>query len=451
MDVQGAIAELTGRRPADAALALCELAGLEHTATSSRLAQQILEVAAAVLADETTARALRRDGGWAGALRMLEENWFGPLPDDPPGTTALLPLLADMPRQEIVALGGRIRSGELVELAVQADGEQDAEARGEGLVVELLHWALAVATRPEETRVDWKQTGPQQRDAAIELPDAATDLWVRAEVDARSGRYQVGPGPREVSGYVHGHPLRFGRTATLGGAVLLAEHAAAECVAALPTLRTWGEFRLLLPRPVAADACPSLREILTAARDDGDGCVVDLLDLAATVRDLQESIAEPLGSPLGGHYLVGSLDPSGTGPSLGTLTGLVVDNLNLPVTRPGEEANTTPVDSPAFRRHLLRQRAGFDPLVERFLVAADAVAAGAAPAAVRYAAGRQALQDADLQMLLGVDAIERYRGEDVARWVHGLPRDPSQLRAYVSDWWYSRHPEHRPDVGHTDG
>ena len=450
MDVHDAIAELTGRRRADAALALCELAGLEHTATSSRLAQQILEVAAAVLTDETTARALRRDGGWAGALRMLEESWFGPLPDDPPGTTAVLALLADMPTQEITALGRRVRRGELVELAVQADGGQDAEARGEGLVVELLHWALAVATRPEETRLDWKQTGPQRRDAVIELPDAATDLWVRAEVDARSGRYQVGPGPREVPGYVHAHPLRFGRTATLGGAVLLAEHAAAECVAALSTLRTW-EFRLLLPRPVAADACPSLREVLTAVRDDGDGRVVDLLDLAATVRDLGDAIAEPLGGPAGGHYLVGSLDPSGTGPSLGTLTGLVVDNLNLPATRPGEEANTAPVDSPRYRRHLLRQRAGFDPLVERFLVAADAVATGPAPAAVRYAAGRQALQAGDLQALLGVDAIERYHGEDVARWVHALPRDPSQLGAYVNDWWYSRHPEYRPDGGHTNG
>jgi hypothetical protein len=403
-----------------------------------------------VLADETTARALQRDGGWAGALRMLEENWFGPLPDDPPGTTAVLPLLADMPRQGIVALGRQVRSGELVELAVQAESGQDAEARGEGLVVELLHWALAAATRPEETRLDWQQTGPQQQDAAVELPHAATDLWVRAEVDARSGRYQVGPGPREVPGYVHAHPLRFGRTATLGGAVLLAEHAAAECVAALPTLRTW-EFRLFLPRPVTADATPSLREVLAAARDDGDGRVVDLLDLAATVRDLGDAIAEPLGGPEGGHYLTGSLDPSGTGPSLGTLTGLVVDNLNLPVTRPSEEANTVPVDSPAYRRHLLRQRAGFDPLVERFLVAADAVATGPAPAAVRYAAGRQALQAGDPQALLSADAIVRYHGEDVARLVRALPRDPSQLGAYVSDWWYSRHPEYRPNVGHTDG
>jgi len=125
----------------------------------------------------------------------------------------------------------------------------------------------------------------------------------------------------------------------------------------------------------------------------------------------------------------------------------VVDNLNLPATRPGEEANTAPVDSPRYRRHLLRQRAGFDPLVERFLVAADAAAAGPAPAAVRYAAGRQALQDADLQALLGVDAIERYHGEDVARWVRALPRDPSQLGTCVSDWWYSRHPEYRPKCG----
>lgn len=293
-------------------------------------------------------------------------------------------------------------------------------------MVELLHWAVAAATRPPATRLDWRPTGAQRRDAAVELPAAVTDLWVRAEVDARSGRYQVGPGPREVPGYVRDYPLRFGRTASLPGAVLLAEHAAAECVAGLATLRTWGESRLFLPRPVAADASPPLRGVLIAARDDGDDRVVDLLDVAATVGHLHDPELTFTG-PAAGHFTLGASD---TGPELGTMTALLVDDRSLPWTRIGEAANTAAVDAPAYRRHLLRQRAGFDPLAERFLAAADGVAAGPAPVWIRYAAGREAVQAADPRALLAGGPVDRYRGEDLAGWVQELPGSLHGLDAY---------------------
>lgn len=249
MDVRAAIAELTERRHAEAEQGLCELAGITFNATTADLASGILDVATAVLADETTARGLRQDGGWAGAVRMLEEGWpfFDPEPDDPPGTLALLPLLARTSHPELAELGRRSAPERLLAMAAEAErefgpgegtrilaqAEQEDAAAGEALVVGLLDWALAVVTRPEGTWLDWRPTGAQRRDAVIELPAAATDLWARAEVDAKSGRYQVGPGPRDVQRHVREHPLRFGRTASLAGAVLLAEHAAAECVAGL--------------------------------------------------------------------------------------------------------------------------------------------------------------------------------------------------------------------------
>jgi hypothetical protein len=440
VDVRAAVAELTERRPAEAEQGLCDLAGIAFNTTTADLAGGVLDIASTVLADQTTARGLQQDGGWAGAVRALVERWpiFEPGPDDPPGVMALLPLLAETPRRELAALGDTFIAERWVVLplgqtfiAEQRGGLlRPAEPLGEKLVVELLHWAVAAATRPPATRLDWRQTGTKRRDAAVELPAAVTDLWVRAEVDDRSGRYQVGPGPREVPSYVRDHPLRFGRTASLAGAVLLAEHAAAECVANLATLRTWGEFRLFLPRPVAANTSPALREVLIAARDDGDDRVVELLDVAATVGHLTDHELAFTG-PTAGHFTLGTPD---TGPELGTLTALLVDDRSLPWTRIGEAANTAAVDAPAYRRHLLRQRAGLDPLAECFVVAADGVAASPAPVWVRYAAGREAVQAANLQALLDHDPVDRYRGEDLIEWVQELPSSLNDLANYVAAW-----------------
>jgi hypothetical protein len=436
VEVRAAISELTERPEAAAEQGLCELAGIAFNAATADLAGQILDIATTVLADETTTRGLRQDGGWAGTLRaLIEGSPFEPGPDDPPGVMALMPLLAETPRRQLAALGRTLIPGRWLVLP-----RPQPEATGEELVVELLDWAVAAATRPKATRLDWRQTGIQRRDAAIDLPGAVTDLWVRAEVDDRSGRYQVGPGPREVPGYVRDHPLRFGRTASLAGAVLLAEHAAAECVAGLAGLRTWGESRLFLPRPVAEDASPSLREVLVAARDDGDDRVVELLHVVATVAHLTNHDM-PFNGPAGGHFAGGTPD---TGPELGTLTALEVDNWSLPWTRIGEAANTAAVDAPAYRRHLLRQRAGLDPLAERFLAAADDVTAGSAPVWIRYAAGREAIQAANLEMLLASDPVDRYRGEDIAGWVRELPSGLDGLTDYVEVWWSIRRDRDTP-------
>jgi hypothetical protein len=456
VDVRAAVAELTERRPAEAEQGLCDLAGIASTTTATDLAGGVLDIATTMLADQTTVRGLQQDGGWAGAVRALVERWpvLEPGPDDPPGVTALTALLAETPQRELAALPDTFLAerwvvlplGQTV-LAEERGGLlRPAEPPGERLVVELLHWAVAAATRPPATRLDWRQTGAQRRDAAVELPVAVTDLWVRAEVDEKSGHYQVGPGPREVPSYVRDHPLRFGRTASLAGAVLLAEHAAAECVANLATLRTWGEFRLFLPRPVAADAAPTLREVLLAARDDGDDRVVDLLDVAATVAHLANHELSFTG-PAAGHFALGTPD---TGSRLGTVTGLLVDDRSLPWTRIGEAANTAAVDAPAYRRHLLRQRAGLDPLAECFLVAADGVAAGPAEAWIRYAAGRDAVQAANLEVLAS-DPVDRYRGEGIAGWVRELPSSPHGLAEYVEAWWSIRRNRDTPGGGDATG
>jgi hypothetical protein len=438
VDVRAAVAELTGRRHAEVEQGLCELAGIAFNASTANLASGVLDIATTVLADQTTARGLQQDGGWAGAVRALVERWpFESDVDDPPGVEALVALLAETPRRELAALGQTPVSERWLILP-----RPEAVAVGEDLVVELLHWSVAAATRPAATRLDWRQTGAQRRDAAVELPAAATDLWVRAEVDSRSGRYQVGPGPREVPSYVRDHPLRFGRTASLAGAVLLAEHAAAECVAGLATLRTWGESRLFLPRPVAQDASPALREVLIAARDDGDDRVVDLLDVVATVgHDHNHNHEVTFTGPAAGHFTLGTPD---SGPELGTMTALLVDDRSLPWTRIGEAANTAAVDAPAYRRHLLRQRVGFDPLAECFLAAADGVAAGPAPVWIRYDAGREAVQAANLQALLAGDAVDRYRDEDLAEWVQELPSSLDGLADYVEAWWSIRRDRDAP-------
>lgn len=213
----------------------------------------------------------------------------------------------------------------------------------------------------------------------------------------------------------------------------LAEHAGREVAAGARTVRSV-ERRLLIPRPVPADANPRPAELIAAAAPRE--MVLDLYEVCAGLRalaDLDDQDKPYLyNPPAGGHWRRGE-----RGPEPGTVSAMLGEDHVLAATRPGEPANTAPVASPAYRRHLAAHGIAIDPLAEVYLAAAEALP-GLVPLRERHRAGVAALQAVDVPELIGRDPRPPYPGEDLTAIVAALPADIAGIEAFFEDWYHRR-------------
>ncbi|MFJ5122408.1 hypothetical protein [Kitasatospora sp. NPDC088548] len=442
-------------RPQAAPEGLCVLAGIEATEVAVRAAGWALEVADAELADPRTGY-LDDEGGWSANRRRAAEGGFGDAgPLDPPGCTrALEGCPVDF------AELGRLAFLPVIDHPAAKDFRPDREElaeEGRQILIRLLEWALAAATHQVPTRGPWEQADPAEgadlsagpvpraRWSAVKpLPDSPVPLQLRVDQHERGGfKYAVHPGPAGVPAWVHHAvpPLRFGSAGSLPAAMALAEQAGREVAAGARTVRSC-DRRLLVPRPVPADADPQVAELVAAA--DPEGRVLDLYELTAGLRALAdlERDGDPwlYHPPAGGHWRRGE-----RWPEAGTVSAMLGDDCVLAATRPGEEANTAPVDFPAYRRHLAAHAIAIDPFAEVYLAAADAVP-GPAPLSERHRAGVAALQAADLTKLARQDPRPPAPGDDTAEivvitaFVRSMPADISDIGEFF-DRWCPRHQE----------
>ncbi len=434
-------------RPDATQQGLCLLAGVDATEVAVRAAGWALEVADAELADPDTGY-LDDEGGWTANRRRFAEGFFGESgPLDPPGCARALD-------------GSPVDFAELGRLAfLPADDRKatrvfrpdDEQLAGEGrqILIRLLDWALAAATHQVTTRGPWQQSDPAEGIALSServplarwiaskpLPDSPVPLQLR--VNQRGDRnfgYAVHPGPAGVPEWVHHATpaLRFGSADSLPAAMALAEQAGREVAAGARTVRSF-DRRLLIPRPVPAGANPQLAELI-AATGSGE-MVLDLYELMAGLRALADldRQSEPYlyNAPADGHWRQGE-----TWPEPGTVSAMLGEDHVLAATRPGEEANAAPVDSPAYRRHLAGHAIAIDPLAEVYLAAADALP-GLVPLRERHRAGVMALQSVDITELLRHDPRPAHPGEDIAAIVRDLPADVQRVEDFFEGWYHQR-------------
>ncbi|WP_457033733.1 hypothetical protein [Kitasatospora sp. P5_F3] len=119
----------------------------------------------------------------------------------------------------------------------------------------------------------------------------------------------------------------------------------------------------------------------------------------------------------------------------GTVSAMLGEDHVLAATRPGEEANTAPVDFPAYRRHLAGHAIAIDPLAEVYLAAA---LPGMFPLRERHRAGLTALQSANIAELLRHDPRRGHPGEDIAAIVRDLPADVQRPEDFFEGWFHQR-------------
>lgn len=170
--------------------------------------------------------------------------------------------------------------------------------------------------------------------------------------------------------------------------------------------------------------------------------VLDLYEVVAGLRALADldRQSEPYlyNPPAGGHWRQGEEYPEP-----GTVSAMLGEDHVLAATRPGEDANTASVDSPAYRRHLAGHAIAIDPLAEVYLAAADALP-GLVPLRDRHRAALAALQAADIADLLRHDPRTPHPGEDIAAIVRELPADVQHLEDFFEGWYHQREADARP-------
>lgn len=445
-----ALAALADPAAAGPEAALCAIAGLRPDATALATAAHALAVAERHL-DKPANAYLFAEGGWAANRRRAAEDFLGRSgPVDPPGTDEMLAAR----ELDLTALRRN------TERPGARPTDRTAERRGKQLAVELLDWALTAATTPGTPRFAWTRSTPTAPDpgqisrstsrwtASLPLPDGSIPLHLQVDlVGPGAYRYRVNPGPDGVPAHVHhANPaLYFGTEYSLPAALLVAENAAQEAFAAAAHLRT-SDRRLLLPDPVDPQACPALADLIMWADQPDD--ILDLYTLVgrlAAVADRERRIGTPAtyAGPADGHWGRGR---SGypEEPEIRTLTADLSDDECLPSTHPGEQANSSPVDAPAFRRHLAAHRWAIDPFAECYLAAADAYCDRSATFAARHRAGVQALRAADSAGLAALDPQPAGARGDVAWAARTIPHDVERLAGFWADWRRQRD----PDAGH---
>ncbi|MFJ8390564.1 hypothetical protein ACIQ9Q_39945 [Streptomyces sp. NPDC094438] len=255
--------------PADAAGALCALACVGSGPAAYAAARWALEVADQALADPACGY-LYEEGGWtANRRRVLEGFVYDSGPLDPPLAGRLIEL-SPVSMAEL----GRRRACLLYTQRLDATGSSTKELtrRGTQILLTLLDWALAAAThRPPETG-PWQQVTPTAATAhfpgqlpyarwtaRLPLLDGPVPLQLRVDQHAIGGGfgYSVNPGPEGVPPEIHHATpqMRFSTAPSLPAALALAEHAGGEVAAGARWARS-SDRRLLIPRPVPADADP---------------------------------------------------------------------------------------------------------------------------------------------------------------------------------------------------
>ncbi len=161
--------------------------------------------------------------------------------------------------------------------------------------------------------------------------------------------------------------------------------------------------------------------------------VLDLYELTAGLRALAglDAQNEPYlyNPPADGHWRQGE-----TWPEPGTVSAMLGEDHVLAATRPGKDANTAPVDSPAYRRHLADHAIAIDPLAKVYLTAADAVP-GLAPLRERHRAGVEALQAADIAALVRQDPRPPHPEDAIVR---DLPADVERIENFFEGWLHQR-------------
>jgi hypothetical protein len=391
----------TPSRTADhpAARALCHLAGLHTDPVLVEAAEHVLDAATRVLADPDHA-SVYAAGGWAGSCRTYPEGTVhGSDPCLPPGAEAV----TDLAETDLQRLGRHVSSQ-------PSDASlADLASAGQEELVHLLDWALAAATRPAN-RLNWTRDTEGTLQHTQPLADREGTLTLTA---ATTGVYRVSLHTRGLSDLAdEDDTVEWEREAapSQSAAVLLAEHAAIEAAVCLPFQREHHKQRLLLPAAVSDEL--TIRSVIAGA-----DYVLGFFTFAGILCRLHERADFDQGAA-DGHWRT-------DGPA--TLTALISDWCGLPSPHPGEAANTTTVDSPAYLRHLAAHRAALDPFVTRYLAASDSLA-GVRTFEERHLAGLAALRTTDLSALALTEV--RPVGERLLRLIRSMPQDPAQLTAW---------------------
>ncbi|MBV9022762.1 MAG: hypothetical protein JO362_02880 [Streptomycetaceae bacterium] len=98
--------------------------------------------------------------------------------------------------------------------------------------------------------------------------------------------------------------------------------------------------------------------------------VLDFPDLAAALTYLAFRVHRKTTGVRGGYWRRETDDPDDLD-YIHSLMGYIADHCGALATDDGEPANTAPVDSPVYLRHLARYRAALDPFVTCCLAAAE--------------------------------------------------------------------------------
>ncbi|MFE2094951.1 hypothetical protein [Streptomyces sp. NPDC059460] len=140
----------------------------------------------------------------------------------------------------------------------------------------------------------------------------------------------------------------------------------------------------------------------------------------------------PYGSPEQGHWRPGEY-----GDEPGTLSAMLGQDCVLAATRIGEQANTQPLNSPAYRRHMAAHQIAVDPFAEAYLVAADALP-GPTALTERHRAGLAALHACQPRTLQRTDPRPPPEGEDIAEIIRLLPADLDRIETFFEGWSQQR-------------
>ncbi|MEY9839371.1 hypothetical protein [Streptacidiphilus sp. EB103A] len=454
-DAPAAVLAFLGRYPsttnagrtADGAQALVTLTGLRDEPIATTAARWALQVADEVLAGPGVGY-LFDEGGWTANRRRVAEDFLGESgPVDPPGTDRLL----EPGRVDLTALG-RLAYLPGAHLTPRwSDMLPELPGEGTQILLRLLDWTLAAATHRAPAHTGWRQVTPQAYDdlypnqlpharwtAALALPDGPVPLQLRVD-QHRPGddfSYAVQPGPQGVPRWVHcaTPELRFGRAPSLAAAMALAENAGTEIASGARHIRS-ADHRLLIPRPVPADAHPQVTELVAAAAPHER--VMGLFELTGGLRTLAryDNPDDPhLYYPAShGHWHLGDDGRE----EAASLTAVVGEDIVLAATRIGEVANTAAADSPDYRKHLAAHQVALDPFAEVYLAAADALP-DTTPLAPRHLAGLTALRSCDAQALRCLDPRPAPPGEDITEIIRELPADVHAIEDFFEAWYERR-------------
>ncbi|MFJ8390563.1 hypothetical protein ACIQ9Q_39940 [Streptomyces sp. NPDC094438] len=183
-----------------------------------------------------------------------------------------------------------------------------------------------------------------------------------------------------------------------------------------------------------ADADPQPTELIAAAAPRED--VLDLYEVVAGLRSLARYASgnDPYlyGSPDQGHWRPGEY-----GQEPATLSAMLGQDHILAATRTGEPANTAPLNTPVYRRHLATHQIALDPFAEIYLTAADALP-GPHPLTARHHAGLTALHTCNPHVLQRTDPRPQPAGEDITEIIRLLPADPDRIEAFFEGWFQQR-------------